>query len=748
MNAEFDLDRQLASWFASDAPPRAPDRVLAVALERVERTGQRRRIRPGLRVGWSSLTPTRRLALAVGLLVAVLAGALLAGALFRTPPGDPPATLVVTRPDGPLPADGITVVAIAPDGAERTLAHFGSDQLDGTFSGWPAPTTMSGDGYLAISTLVASGASIVQVADLRDSAAPVQIPDAEGWAGYWGPTGRLALTQNDGSIAIFDPATGRTDRVLVPPGVRVLEFPGLRWSETGGVLAQDDDIASNPTNVGYRGLLGEIRLDGAFEPGPVPEVEDGVGPRRTRPSGERLRCNVLEETTCDSDDTLMSIGDGVDEVWTETDPDLRIADYAWTRDGDGLWALLESVGAGPRQVFLERISLPDGERTRIAAFAAGADDPDPGAWITAGSFAGIAPDDSRIVIVTYGDPETDGGSYIVDTEDGSVAGLDGQVAGWLREDTLTRSRPSVERVVPAPDELRGEWVANLVDDVGPVRAGTRRLTIRGTSAMLDANPDDPRIAFAIGSVGRDRVRLTQRSAMGRCSVDGAGTYAWSTDGDGVLRLTVVEDSCAERRALFGRSFLPALPYPDTSGAPAPTGRRLVVPELGTLSIVVPSEGQPSVFRHGFGGFRVSRTADDPLDATVTILHIERGVSDLCEGYGTEYVLGSGIRGALAQVERLSTQGLRYDPEPTTVAGRPAVTGTLTIDSDASCAYDSGPNLWSDHGTGWDFRDGDRMTIVEAPDGTTLAIHTNGASDAGRDWADQLVASISFERFGP
>jgi hypothetical protein len=238
---------------------------------------------------------------------------------------------VVTRPDGPLPADGITVVAIAPDGAERTLAHFGSDQLDGTFSGWPAPTTMSGDGYLAISTLVASGASIVQVADLRDSAAPVQIPDAEGWAGYWGPTGRLALTQNDGSIAIFDPATGRTDRVLVPPGVRVLEFPGLRWSETGGVLAQDDDIASNPTNVGYRGLLGEIRLDGAFEPGPVPEVKDGVGPRRTRPSGERLRCNVLEETTCDSDDTLMSIGDGVDEVWTETDPDLRIADYAWTR---------------------------------------------------------------------------------------------------------------------------------------------------------------------------------------------------------------------------------------------------------------------------------------------------------------------------------------------------------------------------------------------------------------------------------
>ena len=42
MSVNDNVERRLADYYAGDAPPRAPGRVLDLALEAVERTQQRR----------------------------------------------------------------------------------------------------------------------------------------------------------------------------------------------------------------------------------------------------------------------------------------------------------------------------------------------------------------------------------------------------------------------------------------------------------------------------------------------------------------------------------------------------------------------------------------------------------------------------------------------------------------------------------------------------------------------------------
>lgn len=70
MNADHDLERRIADFYSSEAPPRAPDRVLESALETIDTTRQRRVL---MHVPWrvQRMNPFTRLAVAAVAVVAV-----------------------------------------------------------------------------------------------------------------------------------------------------------------------------------------------------------------------------------------------------------------------------------------------------------------------------------------------------------------------------------------------------------------------------------------------------------------------------------------------------------------------------------------------------------------------------------------------------------------------------------------------------------------------------------------------------
>ena len=97
MNANHDLERRLADYFATEAPQRAPERVLESALAASERTRQRRAV---LRLPWrfSIMNSYAKMALAA---VAVIAIGAVGLAVLR--PGTSPG---VGGPASPSPSDG------------------------------------------------------------------------------------------------------------------------------------------------------------------------------------------------------------------------------------------------------------------------------------------------------------------------------------------------------------------------------------------------------------------------------------------------------------------------------------------------------------------------------------------------------------------------------------------------------------------------------------------------------------------
>jgi hypothetical protein len=145
MTANHDLERRLADYYASEAPPRAPDRVLGEALTIIESTPQRRALAPA---PWRfrPLNTYPKLAVAAVAIVAVTAlvvTRLLPGNGIGTeptptpsvqpPPSPSPTPSPTFGPATTLPEDGRTLafgrysVAIhgSPQRVEITIGEFG-----------------------------------------------------------------------------------------------------------------------------------------------------------------------------------------------------------------------------------------------------------------------------------------------------------------------------------------------------------------------------------------------------------------------------------------------------------------------------------------------------------------------------------------------------------------------------------------------------------------------------------------------
>jgi hypothetical protein len=100
MNANSNLNRRVAEYYQGEAPPRAPDWVLARALESIETTPQRRVL---LRVPWRFPAMNGLSRLAVAAVAAIAIGAL--GLAVLRPGGDP------AGPGAPSPSPSPTTTA-------------------------------------------------------------------------------------------------------------------------------------------------------------------------------------------------------------------------------------------------------------------------------------------------------------------------------------------------------------------------------------------------------------------------------------------------------------------------------------------------------------------------------------------------------------------------------------------------------------------------------------------------------------
>ena len=105
MNGRPTLERRVTEWLRAEAPARAPERVLAITLDRVAVVGQERTV---TQWRYRNRTGTSRAVLiaATAALIAILvAGAVFVGSLLRTedaPPPPPPAPAARTLGQGPM----------------------------------------------------------------------------------------------------------------------------------------------------------------------------------------------------------------------------------------------------------------------------------------------------------------------------------------------------------------------------------------------------------------------------------------------------------------------------------------------------------------------------------------------------------------------------------------------------------------------------------------------------------------------
>jgi hypothetical protein len=711
MTTRTDLDRRLARWFTDEAPERAPDRLIDDVLRVVELTSQRPARRAGPMAGavtfWRDLTPSRRLLLVATMIVATFAAGAAAALLLRPPDAPGPGLILVRYHDPGDPSAGVVVLEHQA-AATRELLRLDASALGGVWNGYAA--SLGPTGFLALG-IGAAPDDQVAILDVRGEDA-VRRLDTVGDSWSWAPDGRRIATTDDGGILVFDVASGEISRVMADESLVRLD-DGLVWASDGSGFIADPGIET----------LGVERLDGTFVPGRVPRFDPGVGPRRIRGDGTLLRCHATHDSPCDPESrSLNAIGGSAAQIWSSDDLPIRIADFAWTTEG-GIWVLTETVGPGPRTVSLLRVD-PDGTESVTTSFPAGRPLPAEQGICVAAQFEAMAPDDSRLVIRTTGDDCTEGGLYVLDVATLQMVAIEGIVAGWLDPEDLERPGQSLLPDREAPSAMLGYW-GRMVASEGPDTTDRPAwLSIRPSRARVDLGVDWLH-DFSLNAIDDATVRLTtpSRDSLG-CGTQPSATYRWRTSVTG-LSLSAVDDACAARRALLEGTFERALAYSGSSTVTMEPGQTYYVPPFA-VRITVPSSGRTIVAERDWSsvGFR----------------------TDTGSGHWVlEQAMFAGAEDSLA--DAMSAVEAAFDDPgwtSTTVAGAPAVTGTLHVEASEGRGRTS---LWlEDMRVGSVLQDGARVTLVQSDRGDIYSIVAWAEGPSTTEvwaWADALTGSIDF-----
>jgi hypothetical protein len=711
MTARMDLDRRLARWFADEAPDRAPDHLLEDALRVVELTTQRPAGRGGPLAGviaaWRGLTPTRRLVLTTIFIAATFAAGAAAALLLRPPDASGPGLVLVRYQDAGDPAAGVVILEHRA-ATTRELLRLDAGALGGVWDGRTASLGPTGLIALGLGVGAVADGQVV-IVDLRGDATPRRL-DSSGGGWSWAPDGRRIAT-DDAGILVFDVGTGEFFRTPV------------EWSlvRTGGSLVWASDGSGFISDPGIE-TIGVVRLDGTFVAGRAPRFDPGVGPRRIRGDGTVLRCHATLDDQCGPDDrSLVAIGGSAAQVWTIDDLPVAIADYAWTAEG-GIWVLTQTTAPGPRTVSLLRVE-PDGTESVTASFTAGSVDPDPAGFCSAARFEAMTRDDTRLVIRTTGDGCAEGGMFVMDVATLDMIAIEGTVAGWLAPSDLERPRQSLRPDLAAPSAILGYWGRALKGHGSEFVSEPQWLSIMPSRARIDMG-SGPLHDFSLSAIGGEALRFTTPlNDSLECPTGPSATYEWRVDGSG-LTLFASDEACADRRALLEGTFERALPFGSGSTVTVEEGQTYLVPPFA-LRFTVPT----------VGGTIVAERDESSIG-----LRTDTGRGYWVLEQAEHESPGDGLTGAMAAVE------VAFDVPvwtPTTVAGAPAVTGTLDSRSDSRPQT----SLWlGDMRSGSVLPDGARVTLFEGPRGIVYSIvawTADGATTDASAWADSLSASIAF-----
>jgi len=604
MNSAASVERRIAAMLAEEGLVHAPEGALADVLTVVDGTSQRRPTWPAPVIAIPRIDGRRRsiVAIAAALLITGIA---VAGAMLLRPPDQLKdlSSLVILEHqpyvEGAAPKP-VVVLAVGPDGSQRTLMTVQPSQLDGTYSEWYAGLSL--DGHLVVPTNTVGGGSAPAVLDLRDPTAHAITPDAEGAFPHFGPDGRLAMSQNDGRVAIFDPLTATTLRINAPTGITLEERDfGPVWTADGGLVVTTGSISSLNENA-----VGRLDVDDLSTTDSSRPYYSGVGARRVDADGRLLRCDPPTDESCDGSVTLHAVGNGFPIVWTQTDASIRVIDYAWAIDG-GIWILTETTGAGPRTVALLHVNA-EGQSERVAALSGGADDPDPNSYSQAASFAAFSSDDARIIVAVTGQtPQL----WSIDPKAGSSTRLpDGIVAGWLGPTTLSSPRPSVERPTELPDAIRGAWAHDHL-----------LITVRQRSIDIGTH----------GTIGAATATVTPDGSIqivettGECKAM-TGTYRLESDG-GVLHVETVDDPCPSRSTLLEGTYDRALGHSDTGGVALTPGATYLATDFITpFRVTIPTGRAAYVESNERDFLNILATFGSGSDsAMVTFIYSEGGL---------------------------------------------------------------------------------------------------------------------------
>lgn len=736
MSADIGLERRLARWFADEAPAHAPDRVLAVAMDRVGLTPQRRGLGMGISRRWSGLSSTRRIALVLAsLLLAALAVAVVGALATRIQPGGgPPSLILVRSDDGTDQAAAITIVERDADGTERVLARFTDEQLGGPAQLWLGAAVVSPFDHLVVPVGRPDGTYGYVIADLRDPSAPVQQLDINGSYATFAPDGVLGISTPEG-LAVHDPFTGTSTSTGLAPVDGNPPYPPLAldqllsWTaDSTGVLADNGMYIAAPDDTVRAGALGTLHRGGDFVPGTVPLAYDGVNARRTDPAGTLLRCAGGYDTCFDllEWDVYAVTAETQRVVYDNPTQDRRISDFAWAIDG-GLWLLLESAAPGPRDVALVRVA-PDGTETTVADFMGPADDPDESSYFQSASFDGMAPDDSSIVVRVSGEEGAPGAIWLVDTTTGQRSQLAGAVAGWRTPNAPDRERPAVTAAAPTDPTLRDVW-----------STPERTIQLGATSLILDPSGTPSRLTVA--AAGIDTIAITGAGGDLGCGLEDVGTYRWAIASD-TLELRVVDDPCTARSTTLDGVHDRSLPI-DQNGPPrVPGGHAYRAGAFGLpFLLTVPDGTDVEVWRHD--RTTVALTSSGPGDTfrSLVVQAPTDAAADPCERFSTPRSLPPGATGVLGYLQDagLATTG----PDVVDVDGHAATVVDVTAPADCG---ERGLSLFADAGgSALGIGSDARLLVFELDDGTPIVVTVRTEVDDidGDAWTTAVIESLRF-----
>lgn len=433
MTSSTDFDRLLSSWLETAGPPDARPEVVRGAIETAASVGQRGRVaglligpatwpRPRRGPGFAGLPPALRVAVVVGLAIALASATvigsgklrgLMVGPASTAPAGATSWDAVYLRPVSGTPSADVAVYLVRPDGQERLVRRLSRAALGGD-SRSDAYGLLSRDGWLAIGPASAQGTSDIPGAPYGQYAivslaepgrAPVYVPQNGATGGRWSSTGLFAVPKpNDFWIDIVDPRTGATTELG-----QVFLFgggPSIVWASDGsGIL---DGGRLRPVDGSP-----DILID------PALRFDD----RRVGMGGHTIEACPLTYGTGDGDCAgasvptvrVFDVGQTTFVDWySSADATEQIGfNPVFAGDGQRLLLTLDRVVNGSHQAVVAMAQSPY-RLTTLASIPLPADAFYPGLW-------GSSPDESQLLLTwetgTRGNPQP--GPLLVIGRDGS-----------------------------------------------------------------------------------------------------------------------------------------------------------------------------------------------------------------------------------------------------------------------------------------------------------------------------------------